>query len=55
MEHFDDCKEKLEDFERKWKKRQERKDERRKEEKQKLREERRQRELKAAARCLPLP
>ena len=51
VEHLaEDCKEKLEDFERRWKKRQERKEEKRLEEKKKRREERRQKELKAAAR-----
>ena len=51
VEHLaEDCKEKLEDFERRWKKRQERKEEKRMEEKKKRREERRQKELKAAAR-----
>merc|ERR1711962_1419175 len=46
----EDCKEKLEDFERRWKKRQERKEEKRMEEKKRRKEERRQKELKAAAR-----
>ena len=51
MEHLaEDCKEKLEDFERRWKNRQERKEEKRMEEKKKRKEERRQKELKAAAR-----
>jgi len=50
-EHLaEDCKEKLEDFEKRWKKRQERKEEKRAEEKKRRKEERRQRELKAAAR-----
>merc|ERR1712013_124495 len=51
VEHLaEDCKEKLEDFERRWKKRQERKEEKRMEEKKRRKEERRQKELKAAAR-----
>ena len=51
VEHLaEDCKEKLEDFERRWKKRQERREEKRMEEKKKRKEERRQKELKAAAR-----
>jgi len=50
-EHLaEDCKEKLDEFERRWKKRQERKEEKRADEKKKRKEERRQRELKAAAR-----
>ena len=61
VEHLaEDCKEKLEDFERRWKKRQERKEEKRMEEKKRRKEERRQKELKAAARlvvlsCYPSP
>ena len=50
VDHFDDCKEKLHDFEKRWRKKQERREERRREEKNQKREERRQRELKAAAR-----
>jgi len=50
VDHFDDCKEKLTDFERRWEKRQERREDRRREEKKVKMEERRQKELKAAAR-----
>jgi len=51
VEHLaEDSKEKLDDFERRWKKRQERKEEKRMEEKKRRKEERRQKELKAAAR-----
>ena len=49
-EHLNDCREKLEEFERQWLKKQDRKRERRREEKERKRRERRERELKAAAR-----
>jgi len=50
VEHLEDCKEKLEEFEAKWKIRQDRKKERRNEERERKRQQRRERELKAAAR-----
>ena len=49
-EHLNDCREKLEEFERQWLKKQDRRRERRREEKERKRRERRERELKAAAR-----
>merc|ERR1712130_449612 len=49
-EHLDECKEKLEDFERRWRRKQEKREERRREDKERKIKERRERELKAAAR-----
>ena len=49
-EHLDECPEKLEDFERKWRRKQEEKRDRKREDKERKRRERRERELKAAAR-----
>jgi len=49
-EHLDECKEKLEDFERRWRRKQEKREERRREERERKIKERRERELKAAAR-----
>jgi len=49
-DHLADCPDKLEEFERRWRKRQDAKLERRREEKERRRRERRERELKAAAR-----
>jgi len=50
VEHLDECKEKLEEFERRWRRRQEKKEQRRREERERKFKERRERELKAAAR-----
>ena len=50
VEHFNECPEMLENFERKWRKKQEARRERKKEEKERKLRERRERELKAAAR-----
>merc|ERR1712083_849720 len=49
-EHLDECKEKLVDFERRWRRKQEKREERRREERERKIKERRERELKAAAR-----
>jgi len=50
VQHLDECREKLLDFERRWRRKQEKKEERRKEEREQKLKERRERELKAAAR-----
>eukprot|EP00090_Calanus_glacialis_P041849 TRINITY_DN74406_c0_g1_i1.p1 TRINITY_DN74406_c0_g1~~TRINITY_DN74406_c0_g1_i1.p1 ORF type:complete len:326 (-),score=158.52 TRINITY_DN74406_c0_g1_i1:108-1085(-) len=50
VEHLDECKEKLLDFERRWRRKQEKKEQRRREEREHKLKERRERELKNAAR-----